>query len=447
VKRGDRRRTPTAAPSDGRRAASVVHRVALLVLRAVCRAGRPAGPADLQRLVLVVHTAFGMGGTIRATITQANRAAAEGRHVTLVSVTRAAHQPQPFFHVDERVQVRVLDDPLERPARFGPRRLLSALPGVLFHPLETRSRRMTLWRDLVLVRELRRHRDGVVVGTRAGLNVIIAHACRAAVVRVGQEHVPFASYPQPLLDELARSYPQLHGLMLLTRADADVARTLLSDAGLAIRVIPNALPDAPSAVSDGTAHVIVTAGRLSRGKRQDVLIRAFARVADRHPSWQVRIYGDGPRRERLTKLVQDLGLEGRVELMGSTSELGLELGRSSIFVLSSEMEAFGIVLIEAMRSRLAVISTACDHGPREIITDGTDGILVPINDPQALAKALDRVMARPERREELAAAAQRTSQRYEASAVSTLWWETYRAAEQARTRGALDHDDQETRVG
>jgi glycosyltransferase involved in cell wall biosynthesis len=413
-----------------------LHRLALATLRVLFRErARDRGSSDLEQIVLVLHSAFGMGGTIRSTITQANQLVREGSRVTLVSVTRGREQHRSFFHIDERVELRVLDDPLA-PREPGPvRRLLSALPSVLFHPDETRRSRMSVYRDLALLRELRRHRGGVVVGTRAGINVAVATTCRDAVIRIGQEHVPFGSYPPRLLNDLSRSYPRLHGLWVLSQADEKVAQRFLFGASTAICVIPNALPNGGSRTSAGSREVIATAGRLSRGKRQDVLIRAFARVASRHPTWELRIYGEGPRRLRLLKLIERLDLQGRVRLMGASDQLEDELAECSIFALSSEMEAFGIVILEAMRAQLAIVSTACDHGPREIITDGVDGILVPPNDPREFARALHRLMSRPQLRQRLAAGALATSRRYEASVVSEEWRAAYELADRVRRKG------------
>jgi glycosyltransferase involved in cell wall biosynthesis len=426
------RRARTSWPSRWRLA---WHRLALAVL-ARLPAGRSGdGPSGGPRgaddgIVVFVHSAFGMGGTIRSSITQANELARAGRRVTLVSVTRGPDQPEPFFDVHPEVVVRLLDDPGRRRSpleRLVPR-VLNRLPSLLFHPDETRAPRMSLWRDVLLVAEIRRYRRGLLIATRAGLNVALAHAARPGVVRIGQEHVPLASYPPRLQVALASSYLRLDALMVLTQGDAEHARELLGAGPPVVEVVPNALPDAPYAVSDSSQPVIATAGRLSRGKRQDLLIRAFARVARHHPGWELRIYGKGGRHGRLQRLVTRLGLDDRVRLMGASDRLGEELGCASVFVLSSELEAFGIVLIEAMRSRLAVISTDCPHGPRELITDGVDGLLVPTGDVRALANAMERVVRDPVLRRRLARAGERTSRRYEPAEVARAWERVHRQA-------------------
>jgi glycosyltransferase involved in cell wall biosynthesis len=394
--------------------------------------------ASLEPVTLLIHNAFGMGGTIRSTITQANQLAREGRSVRLVSVTRGAEQASPFFTVDPQVELILLDDPRdERPtgrllARC--RAVLRRVPSLVVHPDESRFSGMSLWTDVQLVRAVRQVRHGLVIGTRAAMNVVVAHAARPGVVRVGQEHVPFGSYPPRLLEALRWSYPRLDGLLLLTEAEAEAASDLLGDAPTHLAVVPNALPDAPYRVTRGEAPVVVTAGRFSKPKRHNLLIDAFARIAEEFPAWELRIYGRGPREWRLRKQLGQVGLGDRIRLMGASERLGEDLAGASVFVLSSEQEAFGIVLIEAMRSGLAVVSTACEHGPPEIVTDGVDGLLVPVNDEEALADAMRRVMTDGELRRHLGRRAQQTSLAFEPAAVARVADRAYEAARRVRLR-------------
>lgn len=139
---------------------------------------------------------------------------------------------------------------------------------------------------------------------------------------------------------------------------------------------------------------IVACGRLIHQKGFDLLLEALARV--RLPQLpELVIVGEGARRPELEQQARDLGLEGRVRFTGFLTQPWQELARGDLFVLSSRWEGFGNVLIEAMACGLPVIASDCDFGPREILTDGENGLLVPPEDPLALAESITRVLSDP----------------------------------------------------
>ena len=136
----------------------------------------------------------------------------------------------------------------------------------------------------------------------------------------------------------------------------------------------------------GVRPVIMTVGTLKPVKRHDVLIRAFAKLED--PDARLCIVGDGPERQRLESLTNELGLSGRVLMPGFQSDPGPWYAHADLFVLTSEYEGFGNVLVEALEQGTPVVSTDCPFGPREILENGRFGTLVPVGDVDALAVAM-----------------------------------------------------------
>ncbi|WP_258040249.1 glycosyltransferase, partial [Streptomyces sp. SM9] len=124
----------------------------------------------------------------------------------------------------------------------------------------------------------------------------------------------------------------------------------------------------------------------------ELLIRAFARVHALHPEWSLDICGDGERRAALAELVDELGLTGHVRLRGAVNPMEEAWTGGSVAAVTSRWESFGMTVVEAMRCGVPVVAVDCPHGPREIITDGVDGLLVRSAGPDALAEAL---LARP----------------------------------------------------
>jgi glycosyltransferase involved in cell wall biosynthesis len=192
-----------------------------------------------------------------------------------------------------------------------------------------------------------------------------------------------------------------------------------------VHVIPNAVP-APTAepfrhAGRSEERAILAVGRLEPQKGFDVLLRAFADVARSRPEWRLRIAGEGPERGRLEALVFDLGIEDRVNLDGVVSDIDAAMRSADLFVLSSRYEGFPNALCEAMASGLPVIATDCPVGPREIVRDGIDGVLVPPEDERALAGAMDRLMDDPASRERLGAAASAIAERFTPVAILDRW--------------------------
>ncbi|MEJ0063842.1 MAG: glycosyltransferase [Alphaproteobacteria bacterium] len=147
------------------------------------------------------------------------------------------------------------------------------------------------------------------------------------------------------------------------------------------------------------APVFVGCGRLVPQKEFDVLLRAFAAVRRRQAA-RLIILGEGPQRHRLEALARQLGVEGDVAMPGYMQNPMAWFSRSDVFVLSSKVEGFGNVLIEALFAGMEVASTDCLSGPSEILQDGQYGDLVKVGDVKGMADAMGNALDRRKTRAE-----------------------------------------------
>ena len=170
--------------------------------------------------------------------------------------------------------------------------------------------------------------------------------------------------------------------------------------------------------ADGSAKWIVAAGRLAPVKRYDLLIRAFDRVRRQRPDWRLRIYGGGKQKDKLRRLIDELGLYNHVLLMGPAHPIEPEWAKGSIAAVTSSMESFGMTIVEAMRCGLPVVSTDCPHGPGEIIDNGVDGRLVPVGNVGAIADGLLELINNDELRQQMAYAALKDSERFDPARIA-----------------------------
>ncbi|MER5633953.1 glycosyltransferase [Streptomyces nitrosporeus] len=372
-----------------------------------------------MHLSFLLHNAYGIGGTIRTTFTLA-RTLAEHHDVEIVSVFR--HRDAPALGAPEGVRMSHLVDLRKKSPGYDGEDAGHARPAAVFPRGDTRHRQYSRLTDSRIAAHLGALEADVVIGTRPGLNVHISRQARRGPVRVGQEHLTLESHGYRLRREIQHRYGLLDAVTTVTEADARDYRERLRLPGVRIEAIPNSVPapEAPPATAD--ARWIVAAGRLHRVKRYDVLVRAFARVAEARPGWGLRIYGagdaTGDEQQALRALVDELGLGERVHLMGSVHPMEAEWPKGSIAAVTSERESFGMTIVEAMRCGVPVVATDCPHGPAEIIEDGTDGRLVPLGDTRAFADALLALVDDDDLRRRMGRAALTASARFDPAPIA-----------------------------
>jgi glycosyltransferase involved in cell wall biosynthesis len=180
-------------------------------------------------------------------------------------------------------------------------------------------------------------------------------------------------------------------------------------------------------------HLLVAMGRLVEEKGFSLLIRVFAAIAAKHPTWSLEIWGIGPQHIALERLALRFGVGGRVFLKGFTRRPADVFARGDLFVLSSLSEGFPNALCEAMAARLPVVSFDCSSSVRQIIRHDLDGVIVPDSDAAALAVALDRLMSNGEERARLAARAGEVTDRF-AIEKAMAQWESLAHASVTRVR-------------
>lgn len=187
-----------------------------------------------------------------------------------------------------------------------------------------------------------------------------------------------------------------------------------------IEVIPNILTITPKKVIDYRAKRIIAAGRYVHQKGFDMLLEAWHMINKNVSDWHLYIFGN-ENREPYQRIVDKYQMNRNTHLMGATKDIAEEFSKSSIFVLSSRFEGFGLVLAEAMSCGLPCIAFDCPYGPRDIITDGEDGILVENGNVEALSKAIEQLVTNDSLRQIMGKKAINNVVRFDQKTIMNQW--------------------------
>lgn len=172
----------------------------------------------------------------------------------------------------------------------------------------------------------------------------------------------------------------------------------------------------------------IAVGRLNYQKGFDYLIEAWAKVTSKHPDWKLDIYGEGEEREHLQGMIDNGGHSGVIALKGQTDDIAEKYAESSIFILSSRDEAFGLVITEAEACGLPVVAFNCPSAPAELVEDGVNGFIVgKVGDTADMACKICLLIEDEGLRQSMGRASVEFSRQFSVDRITEKWLELYRS--------------------
>ncbi len=192
-------------------------------------------------------------------------------------------------------------------------------------------------------------------------------------------------------------------------------------------VIPNPLPFYPEQVSTLQNKKVIAVGKQSYQKAYDLLLASWAKLPTELKDWELHIYGKKDESLQLSGLAKELGIAAEVFFHPPEKDIEAKFLESSVFVLSSRFEGFGMVIIEAMSCGLPVVSFDCPHGPADIITHGTDGFLVQKGNTEELANHLAMLLGDSGLRQHFGIKGRETAKQYLPETVVKQWDELFKS--------------------
>ena len=322
--------------------------------------------------VVYIYTSFTIaGGADRVVIEKANYLAEHNYDVTIV--TDSQQERAPFFPISPKVKLHDLAIDFEKEYKYNP-----LIRIFIYLNLMKKYER-------VLKKYLYQEKPEFVI-TTLGREIDFITDLNDGSIKIGESHIakPYIRNLHLLdktsllhrmiarmwMKKIIRNCKKLDALVLLTENDAKEWKNLTKTF-----VIPNALPFYSEEISKCKKHQAIFVGRMSEQKGYDYLIKAWESVYDKHPDWILNIYGDGEEKEEIKKMIVQKGLNKVIILNGTTKNIQEKYINSSLCILSSRFEGFGMVLLEAMSCGVPCIAFNCPYGPSEIIHHNEDGYL------------------------------------------------------------------------
>lgn len=378
-----------------------------------------------MKITFLVYNIYGMGGTVRTVVNTANYFASQNYEVEIISVRRTHEVP--LFMIHEKVKITPLYD-ARRGKQFSEeapyhrklmKQLFVKMPSRIIDKGEELYHMFTLQTDFKIISALKGIKEGILITTLPSFNILATIYVDEAVIKIGQEHKYFYGHEESLQRKIKDSYKQLDALTCLTDSEISVYEGFLKEHHVSLYKVENAT-DLPKQRAELNNKVVIAAGRFVHEKGFDLLIEAFSKVAKKHPEWKLKIFGSGDLEGMLREKIFAEKAYNHVFLMPKTNNVIGEMLKSSIYALSSRNESFGMVIIEAMSVGLPCVSFACT-GPREIIIDGEDGVLVEEGNVDELANSLMLLIENEELRKEYGRKAKKNVEKYTFEVIGEKW--------------------------
>lgn len=373
------------------------------------------------KLVYITPALYMAGGVERVLSIKANYFAEQFGYDITIILTEGKGKPL-FYPLSEKVKVVNLD------INFEELWTCSFVKKIFVYLRKQRQYKKALTRELMRLRP-----DISISLLRREINFL--NGIKDGSRKVGELHINRANYrnfeandsnfvknlfAKYWMHTLVSKLKKLDRFVVLTEEDKSAWPELHN-----ICVIPDPLSFVPNKQSLLTEKRVIAVGRYVYQKGFDLLLQVWAKIEKQFPDWEMVIFGDG-NSEPYQRQMIELGIDtSRCHLNGPTADIQKEYVNSSIFAFSSRFEGFGMVLVEAMACGLPVVSFACPCGPKDIVKDGEDGILVENGNVEAFASSLAQLMQNLSLCKTMAKAGLTNVQRFYMEQVAKRWKEVF----------------------
>ena len=362
--------------------------------------------------ILALH--LGYGGIENAITTLANTLVLK-YDVEILSVYRLYNEP--IYKLDDKIKVSYISN--IKPNKNEMIYYLKKKNFSMFFKGLSKSIKTGFVKYVKTPLVLRKLNTDVIITTREVHNFLVSKFVSKNIKKIAWEH-NHHNNRKKYVNNLVRSCKNMDNLVLVSNELAEYYKNYL---GNKVVYIPNSLDKIPNKVSKLSEKNIVAIGRLSKEKGFDDLLRLFKKISVKYPDWKLNIVGDGMEKNNLLNLASELKLGDKVIFHGYQNKdyINNLLLESSIYVMTSHTESFGLVLIEAMSYGIACVSYTSAQGANEIIDDGVNGYLIKNRNEQEMILKIESLIESEKLRVKLGKNARLKSKSYSSNNVLNKW--------------------------
>ena len=367
-----------------------------------------------MKIVYVIGYIHGWGGIERVLAGKANYLVNEGHEVAFVKIYR--NQEERYFHFDPRIQFYDLDFDFDQQKGLSKKLKFNQNKKDFVHKINQVFHEI---KPDIAISTFCKYSRFIYLCDDGSKKIIERHFAKYKrnQIFVKFDRLPFGktiSYLYRKKDyDVVKHFDRF---VVLTEEDKQDWGNLKN-----ILAIPNPVTFVPKTISDCDQKRAIALGRISKQKQYEVMLKIWKEVVKKHPEWTLSVYANGGNPEKLRKLAKELAIEKNFEVFPTTREVEKELTSSSIYLMTSKYEGFPLVLLEAMRCGLPVVSFACKCGPRDMISDGEDGFLIEPGDTESFTKKINYLIENKEIRKEMGQKASVSIQKFSEEKVMQKW--------------------------
>lgn len=326
------------------------------------------------------------------------------------------------FDLDDSINVKYLNDSTIVPNHKS---LKSAIHGKNIKKIFKEfaySLKVLHYRKNGMINYIKSCDSDVIISTRDIFNEWLSLYGKDDVLKIGWEHNHFHDNYK-YAHRIIRSAKKLDYLVLVSMDLLEFYKRKMSNYKCMCIYIPNCIESIPQKLSKLNEKRLISVGRLSPEKGYLDLLKVYKQLRNDYPNWVLDIIGDGKERDNLERYIKNNNLEKYVTLHGFQGKEYIDklMNKSSIYLMTSFTESFGIVLIEAMSHGLPCIAFSSAEGAREIINSGENGYLIKNRNYEMMIKKISDLIENPEERKKIGKNARKSIKKYTSDVVGEEW--------------------------